>query len=68
MSLNLSTHRVLKADFALNGQLEFPIEIPFLRCALELERLVGTSEQPGTDNGIVSSTHFPAYTTLDPYA
>jgi hypothetical protein len=52
-TIDLATHRILKADYSLDGNSEFPIAIPFLSCAYELERLVGTTENPGTPNGIV---------------
>jgi hypothetical protein len=68
MSINLSTHRILKADFSSDGQLEFLIELPFLRCAFELERLIGTSEKPGTPCGIVRFHNFDADIYTDSYA
>ena len=53
MTVNLATHRILMADYASDGQFEFPIEIAFLTCSFELERLIGTVDAPGTPNGIV---------------
>ena len=59
--IDLTTHRILKADFpSESGQLEFPVAIPYLSSSFELERLVGTPEEPGAPDGIVRhrSRHF----------
>jgi hypothetical protein len=53
MGIDLRTHRILKADIIVDGQSEFPVAVPLLSCSFELERLIGTPENPGTLNGIV---------------
>jgi hypothetical protein len=68
MPNNQKIHRILKADFSSDGQLEFLIEVPFLRCSFELERLIGTSERPGTPGGIVRFPNFEADIYTDSYA
>jgi hypothetical protein len=65
-SIDLATHRILKADNPCeNGQLEFPVPIPYLSCSFELEQLVGTREEPGTPDGIVSSSELLANSDYD---
>jgi len=53
MFVDLRTHRILKADYSNDGRFQFAIEIQYLRCSFELERLVGATENPGTPNGVV---------------
>ena len=56
MLVDLRTHRVLEAQYRTSddGGSQFPIEIAYLRCSKELNGLVGTVENPGTRNGVVS--------------
>jgi len=55
MSIDLRTHRILKADIPFEGQSEFLVAIPLLSCSFELERLIGSPQKPGTPNGIVTT-------------
>jgi len=53
-TIDLRTHRILKADYGKAGEnKEFPIGILYLQCCYEIERLVGTEDSPGTQDGIV---------------
>ena len=55
MFVDLRTHRILKADYSNDGRFQFPIEIPYLKCSYELNRLIGTYDNPGTKMGVVST-------------
>lgn len=46
VSVNLSTHRILKTDYSSGGRFHDLVEILFLSCCSELELLIGTPENP----------------------